>query len=149
MKKKQLKYFVANERRYVATFKQFVKIARAAPHSRISIFGSSWLCAFSEGIVYDNRVFTNKQRKFLKANFEVKPRAPKKSLSKFQRRQVKRKFVTLWSSWPQDRRTKYIQTKARQLQRESSAFPGCPTFQECINVMLSDLISLGCKDVYI
>lgn len=153
MKKKQPKYYVATQSRYVTTFKQFIQVAREYPNSRISMIVKKGLpgsCVFFEGVFYDNRVFTNKQRKFLKDNFEVHARSSKSVyLGKFQRRQVKRKFIKLWSTWSQDRRSHYIQAKGRQLQRESSAFPGCPTFQECINALISDLISMGCKDVYI
>lgn len=153
MKKKHPRYYIANQDRYVTTFKQFIKATRLDPNSRVSMIVKKGLpgsCVFFEGVFYDNRVFTNKQRKFLKDSFKVHARSIKSVyLGKFQRRQAKLKFVKLWSSWSQDRRSQYIQVRARQLHRQSSAFPGCPTLQECISTLIKDLEYTGCKDVYI
>lgn len=152
MKNKQPKYYIANQDRYVTTFKQFIKATRLYPNSRISMLvvkGLPGSCVFFEGMYYPSPYFTNKQRKFLKDNFNVKPRVIKKGLGKFQRRQARLKFVKQWNGWKEDRRSQYIQAKARQAQRQSSAFPGCPTLQECLTEVIRDLSWIGCKDVYI
>lgn len=153
MKNKQPKYYIANQDRYVTTFKQFIKATRLYSNSRVSMIvktGLAGSCVFFEGVFYDNRFFTSKQRKFIKKNFEVNARSIKSVyLGKFQRRQVRLKFVKQWSEWSEYRRSQYIQAKARQAQRQSSAFPGCPTLQECLTEVIRDLSWIGCKDVYI
>ena len=53
------------------------------------------------------------------------------------------------NDWKIKSRSQYIQAKARQAQRQSSAFPGCPTLQECLTEVIRDLSWIGCKDVYI
>lgn len=137
----------------VHTFEQFIKLTRKYSNSRISLISEGRIggsCVYFEGTYYLSRLFTNKQRKFILSTFKVENvLANSKYLGKYQRRQVRLKFVKKWNKWSQDRRSQYIQTRARQYQRQSSAFPGCPTLQECLTEVIRDLSWIGCKDVYI
>lgn len=137
----------------VQTFEQFIKLTRKYPNSRISLISEGRIggsCVYFEGTYYLSRLFTNKQRKFILSTFKVENvLANSKYLGKYQRRQVRLKFVKKWNKWSQDRRSQYIQARARQYQRQSSAFPGCPTLQECLTEVIRDLSWIGCKDVYI
>lgn len=147
------KYVISDLNITVHTFEQFIKLTRKYPNSRISLIVKeriSGSCVYFEGTCYLNRMFTNKQKKFIKSNFKVENvPSGSKYLGKFQRRQVKLKFIKKWNKWSEDRRSQYIQAKARQAQRQSSAFPGCPTLQECLTEVIRDLSWIGCKDVYI
>ena len=147
------KYVMSDLNITVYTFEKFIKLTRKYPNSRISLVVEGRIagsCVYFEGMYYLNRMFTNKQKKFIKSNFKVEM-IPERSkyLGKFQRRQVRIKFIKQWNGWEEDRRSLYIQRKARQYQRQSSAFPGCPTIQECLVEVIQDLLSMGCKDVYI
>lgn len=154
MKSKKSKYLVSPHNISVRTFSQFIKMTRRYPDCRILrlVRGRrTGTCVYWEGTFYiNNRLFTHKQKKFIKASFKVElPTVKPKYLGVFQRRQAKLKFVKIWSKWSYDRRSHYIQALARQLQRQDLSFGTSTSFQEAIDIICHDLINKGCLNVYI